>query len=165
MDDLTLPDMLHVAVLRSSFAHARLRQVDTRQALEQPGVVAAFSASDLGDYWRPGPLLVPPPPISNLEFVARTQVPLARHKLRHVGEPVAVVVAQSRYQAEDALDWIEVEADPLPVVTELEQAIEPGAPLVHEDLENNVAAKVLQEKGNYAQARRQADLLIERCFK
>ena len=128
VDDLTLPDMLHVAVLRSSFAHARLRQVDTRQALEQPGVVAAFSASDLGDYWRPGPLLVPPPPISNLEFVARTQVPLARHKLRHVGEPVAVVVAQSRYQAEDALDWIEVEADPLPVVTELEQAIEPGAP-------------------------------------
>ena len=165
VDDLTLPDMLHVAVLRSSFAHARLQRVDTRPALQQPGVVAVFSASDLGDYWRPGPLLVPPPPISNVEFVARTQVPLARDKLRHVGEPVAVVVAQSRYQAEDALDWIEVEADPLPVVTELEQAIEPEAPLIHEDLKDNVAAKVLQEKGNYPQARRQADLVIERCLK
>ena len=63
VDDLELPGMLHVAFLRSQYAHARLRSVDISGALAKPGVIAAFSAEDLGAYWQPGPLLVPPPPV------------------------------------------------------------------------------------------------------
>src|SRR5207244_13054637 len=117
--------MLHVALLRSDYAHALLRSVDVAAARRRPGVVAAYTAADLGDYWRPGPLLVPPPPIAGLVFHACTQVPLAKDKLRHVGEPIAMVVAESRYLAEDALDDIVVEADSLPAVVDLEAALAP----------------------------------------
>jgi CO/xanthine dehydrogenase Mo-binding subunit len=95
-------------------------------------VVAAYAADDLGDYWKPGPLLVPPPPIDGIVFNPRTQVPLARGKVRHVGEPVAVVVADSRYAAEDALDDIAVEYEPLPAVVDLERALAPGSVCVHD---------------------------------
>src|SRR5256885_260238 len=81
--------MLHVAFLRSQHAHARLTSVDASAARARPGVVAVYTARDLGDYWRPGPLLVPPPPIAGLVFNPCTQVPLAKDKLRHVGEPIA----------------------------------------------------------------------------
>src|SRR5207253_8091463 len=109
VDDVRLDGLLHVAFLRSQHAHARLTSVDASAARGRPGVVAAYTAADLGDYWRPGPLLVPPPPIAGLVFNACTQVPLAKDKLRHVGEPIAMVVAESRYLAEDALDDILVE--------------------------------------------------------
>src|ERR1041385_913751 len=96
VDDLDLPDMLHACFLRSTVAHARIRRIDPSAALRRPGVVAVHTAADLGDYWQPGPLLVPPPPISGITFNQRTQVPLARDKVRHVGEPLAVVIAESR---------------------------------------------------------------------
>src|SRR6266576_778755 len=95
--------MLHVAFLRSQHAHARLTSVDASAARARAGVVAVYTAQDLGDYWRPGPLLVPPPPIKGIVFNERTQVPLAKGKVRHVGEPVALVIAESRYIAEDAV--------------------------------------------------------------
>ncbi len=122
VDDLELPDMLHAAFLRSQVAHARIVRIDTSAAWARPGVVAVFTAQDLGDYWRPGPLLVPPPPIAGLTFNQRTQVPLAKDKVRHVGEPLAIVLAASRYIAEDALADIAVEFDPLPAVVDLEAA-------------------------------------------
>jgi CO/xanthine dehydrogenase Mo-binding subunit len=112
--------MLHVAFLRSPHAHARLGAVELSRVRERSGVVAAYAADDLGDYWKPGPLLVPPPPIEGAIFNQQTQVPLARGKVRHVGEPVAMVVAESRYMAEDALAEIGVEYQPLPAVTDLE---------------------------------------------
>src|SRR5207249_2435966 len=93
VDDVRLDGLLHVAFLRSQHAHARLNGVDVSAARRRPGVVAVYTAGDLGDYWRPGPLLVPPPPIAGLVFHACTQVPLAKDKLRHVGEPIAMVVA------------------------------------------------------------------------
>jgi CO/xanthine dehydrogenase Mo-binding subunit len=95
--------MLHVAFLRSPHAHARLGAIELSRVRERLGVVAAYAADDLGDYWKPGPLLVPPPPIEGAIFNQETQVALARGKVRHVGEPVAMVVAESRYMAEDAL--------------------------------------------------------------
>ena len=73
----------------------------------------SISAADLGDYWQHGPLLVPPPPIAGIVFNERTQVPLAKDKVRHVGEPLAIVIAESRYIAEDALDDIDVELETL----------------------------------------------------
>ncbi len=165
VDDVRLDGMLHVAFLRSQHAHARLNGVDVSAARRRPGVVAVYTAADLGDYWRPGPLLVPPPPIPNLVFNACTQVPLAKHKLRHAGEPIAMVVAESRYVAEDALDDIVVDAEPLPAAVDLEPALAAGAPLVHEHLPSNVAAHAVQRKGDYGKARARAHTVIQRRFR
>src|SRR5262249_12857458 len=156
--------MLHVAFLRSPYAHARILSIDTSAARALPGVHAVVTADDLGDYWQPGPLLVPPPPVAGMVFHQRTQVPLARGKVRHSGEAVAVVVADSRYLAEDAVERIVVDWDPLPAVVDLEAALAPGATLVHEDLESNLAALVPQRKGDYAAARARAHLVLSRRF-
>src|SRR5688572_24277505 len=95
-DDVHLPGMLHIAFVRSTYAHAWIHGIDVSDALKAPGVVAIYTAEDLGAYWKPGPLLLPPPPIEGTIFHQRTQVPLAKGKVRHVGEPIAVVVADSR---------------------------------------------------------------------
>ena len=94
-----------------------------RGARRAPASSRSTPPTDLGDYWQPGPLLVPPPPIKGIIFNQRTQVPLAKDKVRHVGEPLAVVIAQSRYIAEDALDDIDVDLEPLPAVVDLEKAL------------------------------------------
>lgn len=164
VDDVELDGMLHAAFLRSDHAHARLRSVDASRALERQGVVAVYSAHDLGDYWQPGPLLVPPPPIPGLVFHSATLPPLAKDKVRHVGEPIAIVVAESRYVAEDALADIDVDLEPLDPVVDLERALAPDAPVIHEDLASNLAAHVIQEKGDYAKARGKADVVIARRF-
>lgn len=164
IDDVELPGMLHVAFLRSQVAHGRLGTIDTARALARPGVVAVYTAQDLGAYWQPGPLLVPPPPIAKTVFNPRTQVPLARDKIRHMGEPLAVVVAESRYIAEDALDDIVVEIDELPAVVDLEHALSPQASRVHDDLASNVASQVRQAKGDYRRAAAKADLVLKRRF-
>jgi aerobic carbon-monoxide dehydrogenase large subunit len=96
VDDIELPGMLHAAFVRSTYAHARIRSIDSTSALKLEGVIAIYTAHDLGDYWRPGPLLVPPPPVKDSVFNERTQVPLAKGKVRHVGEPVAIVIARNR---------------------------------------------------------------------
>ena len=129
IDDVELPGLLHVAFLRSQAAHARIKSIDVSQALNRPGVVAVYTAGDLGAYWQPGPLLVPPPPIAGIVFNARTQVPLAREKVRHVGEPLAVIVAESRYIAEDALDDIDVDLEILPAVVDIEKDSTPQRPV------------------------------------
>src|SRR6266851_3193823 len=150
IDDVELPGMLHAAFLRSQVAHARILKIDISKALQRPGVVAAYTAGDLGDYWRPGPLLVPPPPIAGIVFNERTQVPLAKH--------------ESRYIAEDALDDIDVELETLGAVVDLEQALGATSPLVHDDLGSNVSAHVRQVKGSYAAAAAKADRIIKRRF-
>lgn len=161
-DDVRLPETLHVAFLRSPYAHARIRSVDTTAARAMPGVAAVYTAADLGAYWQPGPLLVPPPPVPGIVFNARTQVPLARDKIRHAGEPVAVVVAASRYQAEDAVEAIGLGVEMLPAVVDLERALLPDAPLVHDDLGRNLNAHVVQRKGDYERARQTADVVVAR---
>ena len=164
VDDVYLPGMLHVAFLRSDLAHARINAVDVSAARARPGVLAVYTADDLGDYWKPGPLLVPPPPIANIEFHQRTQVPLAKGKVRHAGEALVMVVAESRYVAEDALDDIFVDYDVLDAVVDLEAALTDSAALVHEDLGHNVSAHVVQKKGDWARAEAEADLVIRRRF-
>ncbi|HXW27123.1 MAG TPA: xanthine dehydrogenase family protein molybdopterin-binding subunit [Xanthobacteraceae bacterium] len=164
VDDVELPGMVHAAFLRSNLAHAAIRSIDVSAARGRDGVVAVYTAADLGAYWAPGPLLVPPPPIAGIAFNPRTQVPLAKDKVRHVGEPLAVVLAQSRYLAEDALADIVVELDPLPAVVDLEAALTDAAARVHDDVRGNVAAHVRQTRGNYAAARARADHVIGRRF-
>lgn len=165
VDDVDLPGLLHVAFVRSPYAHARLGAIDTSAARSLPGVVVVVTAEDLGDYWKPGPLLVPPPPVAGAEFVARTQVPLAKGKIRHLGEPVVMVVASSRYVAEDAVEQVVVDYQPLPAVVDLEAALSPASPKVHEDLPGNQAAKVFQAKGDYVAAKAKAKLVISRRFR
>ncbi len=164
VDDVDLPDMVHVAFVRSQHAHARLLGVDASQARQRDGVIAIYTAEDLGDYWQPGPLLVPPPPVEGMIFHQRTQVPLAKGKVRHVGEPVALVVAVSRYIAEDAAEEVLVDYEPLPAIVDLEKALAPGAALVHEDVGSNMAAYVPQTKGDYEAARARADVVVGRRF-
>jgi len=163
VDDVDLPGMLHAAFLRSDYAHARLLNIDISQALERPGVVAVYTADLMGDEWQPGPPNVSPPPtIEDITFHSRTQVPLAKGKVRHVGEAIAMVIAENRYIAEDAVEDILVDFEPLDVVADIETALDPGAPLVHDDLESNLACHMIQGKGDYQAAKQTADVVIRR---
>jgi carbon-monoxide dehydrogenase large subunit len=163
VDDVDIPGMLHAAFLRSDYAHAKLLSIDITQAQERPGVVAVYTAEEMGDDWQPGPPNVSPPPtIEGITFHSRTHVPLAKDKVRHVGEAIAVVIAESRYIAEDAVEDILVDLEPLEVVADIESALAPDAPLIHEDLESNLAAHMIQGKGDYQAAKAAADVVISR---
>src|SRR5262245_15752260 len=123
--DCRLPGMLHAAVLRSPHAHARLGAIRTKAALALPGVVAVVTADDLGAIARI-PLRMGPRP----SVAPCLQLPLARDKVRYVGEPVALVVAESRYLAEDAVDLMKVDYDSLPVVADAWRALERDTPVL-----------------------------------
>jgi len=163
VDDVEISGLLHAAFLRSDYAHARLLSIDVSAARQRPGVVAVFTAEDMGDDWQPGPPLVSPPPTTkDVIFYSRRQVPLVKDKVRHMGEIIAVVIAESRYIAEDAVEEILVELDPLPVVVDIEKGLEADSPLVHDDLESNLAAQLFQQKGDYETAKKGADVVIKR---
>jgi carbon-monoxide dehydrogenase large subunit len=164
VDDVQLPGMLHVAFVRSEHAHGRLTSVDVSAARQRAGVHAVYTAADLGDYLKPGPILVSPPPIPNLVFHGCTQLPLAKDKVRHVGEPIAMIVADNRYVAEDAIRDVVVEIDSIDAIVDLEKGLAPDAPLIHEHLTSNLAAHVVQRKGNYASAKQKAAILVKRRF-
>jgi CO/xanthine dehydrogenase Mo-binding subunit len=132
---------LAVAFVRSPHAHARIRDIDVGPALDVEGLVAIYTWEDLGDrVGRPLPLLVPHPALTH----GRTAYPLARETVRHVGEPVVMVVATDRYLAEDACALIEVDYEQLKPVAGLEEAVQ-GTQLVHEDVPGNVGARLVQE--------------------
>ncbi len=137
---------MHAAFVWSRYAHAHIEGIDSSAALELDGIVAIYTAEDLSDYWKPGPLLDSPPPIKDIVFNELTQVPLAKDKIRFVGEPVALVLAESRYIADDAIDRVWVDYDPIPVVVDLELALEDGTAFVHEDFGSNVAAHVIEKR-------------------
>ncbi|MGB3715243.1 MAG: xanthine dehydrogenase family protein molybdopterin-binding subunit [Candidatus Promineifilaceae bacterium] len=164
VDDVNFPDMVHAAFVRSPYAHATIKSIDTSAVDEMDGVLAIYTAEDLGDYWKPGPLLVSPPPIKDIEFNEKTQVPLAKEKVLHVGEPVVMIVAESRYIAEDAAELVWVDYEGLPAVVDLEEALRDGSAVIHDDIGSNVAAHVVQEKGSYDSIRDSADLHISRRF-
>ena len=148
VDDIDPPGVLHAAILRSPFGHARIGRIDTSAAKSAPGVHAVYSAADLGDFNQPSPLVVPHPNLTH----GRTQRPLARDKVCYVGEAVAMVVADDRYLAEDAVGLIEVEWEPLQAVVDFRTASSAGQPLVHDDVPNNVAAHFEQVVGDPAAA-------------
>jgi carbon-monoxide dehydrogenase large subunit len=144
-DDVRRPRMLHAAFYRSPHAHAKIARIDAAAARALPGVAAVFVAADLPEVIRgPLPKLIPHPTLIH----HKTQVALAGQFVHHAGEPVAMVAAESRYLAEDAVDLIEVEFEPLPAVVDLEEAARPSSPTVHEDLDTNVAAHHIQRVGN-----------------
>jgi carbon-monoxide dehydrogenase large subunit len=135
VDDVKLPDMLHAAFLRSPRAHARIRRIDASEALAIPGVVKVFTFQDLGETAVPVPIRMYPLP--GLE--RHLQPLLAREKVRYVGEPIALAVAESRYLAEDALDAIAVEYEELPAVVDTYEALK-NEVLLNEAAGTNLAA-------------------------
>ena len=138
VDDMHLPGMLHAAFLRSSLAHARLRAIDGTAAAALPGVAAVLTFADLPAPMRAARMgmLTPNPAISE----PVTQYCLARHEACYVGEPIAIVVADSRHRAEDALAAIAVDYEPLPAIGDCRAALAAGAPRCHLDGESNQAA-------------------------
>ena len=165
IDDIVIPGMLHAAFLRSDYAHAIIKSIDVTEARKHPGVVAVYTAEDMGDYWKVGPLQVPPPfAIKGAQFNARPLPPIAKDKVRFSGEPIAIVIAESRYIAEDACEDIVFEAEPLPAVIDLEKGWEDSSVLVHDDLPSNMAALVKQEAGDYEAAKKLADVVISKRF-
>jgi aerobic carbon-monoxide dehydrogenase large subunit len=133
-DNIRIPGMLHVAFVRSPMAHARVVSVDVSAALEQPGVVAAYTGADLQRHWEGG--LPCAWPVTE-DMRSPVHLPLATDEVRHVGDAVAVVVATERYLAADAVEFVDVEYDPLPVVTDMEAALADGADLADTSLDSN----------------------------
>jgi carbon-monoxide dehydrogenase large subunit len=159
-DNLTVPGLLHMAILRSPTAHARIESVDVSPALEHPGVVAAFSGADLeGDY---GPLPTAWPVTE--DTVVPDHLPLAVDEVRHVGDAVAVVVAETRYQAADAVESVIARYDPLPAVVDPEAALRPDSPLVHRDKGTNECFAWSYSAGDYARLAAGAHVVVRRRF-
>jgi carbon-monoxide dehydrogenase large subunit len=161
IDDLDDADCVHVAVLRSPHASARVRSIDVAAARKLPGVIAVVTGADLGPANAPIPVF-------NLHPGLPTPCgmpPLADGRVRFVGQPVAAVVATDPYRAHDALDAIAVDYEPRPAVAEVEAALGAGAPLVHEDLGTNVAAEWTQQVGDVDAAFRQADVIARTALR
>ena len=134
LDDVKLPGLTHAAILRSAYAHARIGSIDTTRAAAMPGVLGVFTGEDFKEL-NPLPCAWQAGGVTNNVNTPRV---LAIDEVHQVGDPVAVVVAESRYQAEDALEAIQVDYEELPVVVDAKKATEPGAPQLHENAPNNV---------------------------
>jgi len=157
-DNINLPGMLHFALLRSPMAHAKVKSVDVSAALSQPGVVAAFTGDDFIDDFAVG---VPCGWIVTEDMRIPDHWPLARGEVNHVGDGVALVVAEDRYLARDALEYIEVEYEELPVVVDVAAALEEGSPLVHEEFGTNECYVWPMAVGDVDGAFEKADVVVE----
>ena len=155
VDDFHLPGMLHAAVLRSTQAHAEIRSIDASRALAMPGVHAVITASDL-----PADVRIPMRMFRRPGMEDYLQPPLAQGRVRFSGEPVAVVVADSRYLAEDAAGAIEVEYEPLDPVLDAHEASETESPALF-DTGTNVAAEFEIDHGEVDEAFANAALVVE----
>ena len=142
-DNITLPGLQHLAILRSPMAHARITSIDTTAAARRPGVVAVFSGRDFAETQGNIPCAWP---VTD-DMVNPGHPSLAVDQVNHVGEAVAVVVARDKYAAHDALEAIDVDYEPLPVVLDMEAALADGAPLVHPNTESNRSYTWVFESG------------------
>jgi aerobic carbon-monoxide dehydrogenase large subunit len=184
-DDIRLPGMLHMAFLRSPHAHARITSIDVSAAREQPGVEAVFTSGDLADVLGGGARDAEDAPGYAVEESAGSETdvsesplrtfcgwpvtedikiphhsPLAHDEVNFAGEPVAVVLATDRYKAQDALEFIEVEYEPMGAATDIEGALEDGAPLVHEEFGTNECYLWPLATGDIDEAFEKADVVV-----
>ncbi len=156
LDDITLPGLLHMAVVRSARAHARIKAVHTQDAAARPGVVAAVTAADFGS---PVPRV---PAAALFPGVAKVMHPLlADGVVRYVGEPIAVVVAEDRYVARDAVEQVGIEYEALPAVVDLDRALEPSATVLHPALGSNCVFTHEVRGGEPEAAFREAEVVVE----
>jgi carbon-monoxide dehydrogenase large subunit len=156
VDDLQLAGLLHAVVLRSPYAHAKINSIKTDAAKASPGVVGVFVGADVNDKCGLVPCGSPMP-----DMKAPKHTVLASDRVYFVGHPVAVVVATDRYAARDALDLIEVDYDPLPVVSDPEKALQADSPLAHPDLGTNVAFQWTNANGDLDAAFADADRVLK----
>jgi aerobic carbon-monoxide dehydrogenase large subunit len=157
--DIHRVGMAHAAILRSVHAHARIIKINSAQAVKLPGVISVLTAADM-----PG-LKTIPMRTGHIPGLERSQqTPVAIDKVRYVGDPVAVIVAEDRYIAEDALELIDVEYEPLAAVTDAREAMQPGAAQLHDLAANNIAANFQVNVGDVDAAMREADVIIEQEF-
>ena len=156
-DDITLPGAVYAAILRSPHAHARIRRVNTSRAARAEGVVAVYTGADLEGVIGPIPCawMIPN---SDIKGVAHPAI--ARDVVRYVGDAVAVVVAESRHQAQDALELIEVDYEPLTPVIDPQQALQEGAPQLHGDAPNNQAFHWVATGGDVEEAFRSPEVVV-----
>ncbi|MGI9006420.1 MAG: xanthine dehydrogenase family protein molybdopterin-binding subunit [Streptosporangiaceae bacterium] len=159
-DNLTLPGMLHLAFLRSPYAHARITSVDVSAARELPGVVAAFSGADFAEEQGSLPCAWPVTP----DIIIPPHPPMATEEVRYVGEAVAVVAARDRYSAADALASIDVSYEPLEPVLDMKTALDEGSPKVHET-GNKSYEFVFPTSGDIDAAFSGADVVLEREYR
>jgi carbon-monoxide dehydrogenase large subunit len=143
LDDLDMPGTYEAAFLRSQHGHARILGIDTSAALDVPGVIGVFTGEDMRPMMKPLPAKVAHPDLQEIP-----RLPMALDAVHYVGEPVAVVIAASRYIAEDAVEEIEVDYEPLPAISSTAAALAPGAPLAHEGARDNIAVHVVQRAGD-----------------
>ena len=160
LDDIKLTGMLHAAILRSNHGHALIKSIDTTAALALPGVEGVFTYDDIASIAKVIPVRVFE--IPGLDQYL--QVPLAEQKVRYVGEPVAMVVAINRYVAEDALELIAVDYDPLPAVTDLKEALKDEV-LLHEETGTNLAGSYELNTGDIEEAFRNAEYVRKEEFR
>jgi aerobic carbon-monoxide dehydrogenase large subunit len=159
-DDRQVMRVLHVAFRRSDQAHARIRSIDCSAARAAPGVVAVLTAEDLSAAVRP---LVATSRMPN--YYPTPLLPLAQHKVRYVGEPVVGVIAQSRYHAEDALELIAIDYEPLAAVSDPEAAARSGAALLHEEAGSNVLVSRELKRGDVDAAAQSAPVRVKGRFR
>ncbi len=162
VDDLQLPRMLHAAFVRSPFAHGRIDSIDVAEAKAVPGVVAVYTGADFVEHVEPYVGV-----LSHLAGLrSAPQMPMAVDVARWLGEPVAMVVAQSRAIAEDAAALVEVDMEPLDVVADMERALDPETPVIHDQFDSNLAWERLVEAGDTEAAFAREDVtLVERRFR
>ena len=156
-DDIKLPGMVHAAILRSPYANADIKSVDTSEAVQQPGVIAVYTGQDTEGTLNglPCAWLIP-----NSDLKTPDHPALAKDRVRYVGDAVAVVVAESRYEAEDALEYISVEYEPRGVVINPKEATQDGAPQIHDDVPNNLAFTWAVAGGDTDTAFAEADVTV-----
>jgi carbon-monoxide dehydrogenase large subunit len=169
VDDIKLPGLLHAAFVRSPHAHARIRAIRTAAAAALPGVTRVFTFDGLARWLAPLPLFGAVPPGLGARVTVRMAQPpqhaLARDVVRHVGEIVAMVVADSRAVAEDACDLVEVDYEPLPAVVDMVAACEPGSPRVHASTDGNVAVHFATGFGDVDAAFREAAVRVRETIR
>jgi carbon-monoxide dehydrogenase large subunit len=159
LDNRRVSGVLHMVVVRSPFAHARIEKVDTARALNAPGVVAALSGADLREDWASAlPMMWPLAP----DLRIPEHWPLAMDEARFAGDGVAVVVATSPAAASDGAELVEVDYDPLPAVTDMEAALLEGAPLVHQEFGTNLCYRLEYANGDPDAAFARAEVVVTR---
>ncbi|HEY7490639.1 MAG TPA: xanthine dehydrogenase family protein molybdopterin-binding subunit [Candidatus Tectomicrobia bacterium] len=169
VDDIKLPGLLHAMIVRSRHAHAHLKAIRVARARSLPGVAGVFRFADLAAWMKPMPAAGLPPPAleAHLALTRRTtpQYPLACDRVRYVGEPVAVVVARSRAEAEDAAEQVEIDYEPLPAVIDTEAAAAADAPRLFPDWPDNVALRFTHALGNADAAIQSAEVVVRERFR
>jgi carbon-monoxide dehydrogenase large subunit len=160
VSDMSLPRMLHVAYLRSPHAHARIKKIDTTAAKQSPGVVAVVTGAELARVMTPWVGV-----LTHLKGIkSAPQYPIAVERACWQGEAVCAVVARTRAQAEDAAGLVEVGYEELPVVTDMETALDSGTPVIHPDLGDNLTFGRKHEAGEVDKGFREADEIVETTF-